>query len=423
MKPILLLSLVAGGCAGSAASARLAAEFDPALARGDVPSAVAAYERARARDDLRLRRAAEVVVFRALYATDAEVRERAVRIAVEVADPALDRPLAERLDDESPRIRARAAVALAPQLEIARARLEAILDGKDASARAIAVDGLGSLENPAQRIAKLCDDASPEVRARAASALAPIDRALARELAARLAHDPDAGVRAAAVAALGALGDRGAVAELEAALGDGALGVRLAALAGLTRLDGEPARLELVASRDDRFVALRAAVALAHRGRVNVALETITRAAADRRADARAAAMNAAGELGEPAAALISRGLRDPDLEVRLAAARALIAAGHAAQARPVLVGALDTPYALDAADELARIGDPLGQNRLHAAAASPDAATRRAALALIAPLPGALPSLTHGLADADPLARLTCAESLLRRAFRPYLR
>ena len=113
------------------------------------------------------------------------------------------------------------------------------------------------------------------------------------------------------------------------------------------------------------------------------------RAAADDRDPAlRVAAMNAAGELGRAGNVLAAAHLSDPDLDVRLAAARAVIATGDHDTALPALVGALATPRRLDAADELARLGDPRGLGILRAAARAKDAHERRIALAALAPLP-----------------------------------
>jgi hypothetical protein len=133
--------------------------------------------------------------------------------------------------------------------------------------------------------------------------------------------------------------------------------------------------------------------------------------------------MNAAGELGAVGAELAAARLRDPDLSVRLAAARALIAAAPARsdEARGVLTAALDTPLALDAADELQRLGDARGRDTLAAAARAPATATRRLAVALLAAsAPASL--LAAALCDADAVVRLTAARGLLRRALRPYL-
>jgi HEAT repeat protein len=418
MRICAALVVFAGACAGGAAESRLAAELDPALRRGDVAGAVRAYERAGVDDARRLKQTAEVVVWQALAAPDARVRERATRIAADLADPALDQQLGARLIDEDARVRAVAAAAFAAQLDAARQVVAAALDGSDPAARAIAVTALPTLGDARARLDRLLADPSPDVRAAALAQLAVLKPANAGALARGLLHDDDAGVRAAALRALAAVGSRGFAADVDAELADPSLGVRLAALHALERLSG-PERLVLIAQAGDRFVALRAAVALAHRGRADEALAAVERAASDRRADARAAAMNAAGELGAPALRVVLPLLRDVDLEVRLAAARAAAQLGRAGDATRVFAAALDTPSGLDAADELARLGDERGRARLRAAVRAPDARVRAHALALYAPLPGSLPSLAHALADADAGVRLIAADAILRKSFR----
>ena len=96
-------------------------------------------------------------------------------------------------------------------------------------------------------------------------------------------------------------------------------------------------------------------------------------------------------------------------------------------QAARVLVGEVLTLSAMTGteadADELARLGNPLGRATLERALGSADAFERRRAVSLLAPLPGSLLLLEHALADIDPDVRLSAAESLLRRAYRPYLK
>jgi HEAT repeat protein len=236
-------------------------------------------------------------------------------------------------------------------------------------------------------------------------------------------------VRGQALAGLATLGDRGALGVVAQSLEDPSLGVRLAALGALVRLGRNeiasqtlPRLLALAAPRDggpDRFLALRAAVQLSRAGRMTAALPAVRAAAADRDASLRAAAMNAAGELGADGAALAQAHLRDPDLDVRLAAARAVIAGGQRNAALPILVAALATPRRLDAADELARLGDARGVDALRASARAADTDERHLAILLLAPLPAGKGTLIAALSDRDAAVRLDAAGALLRRLFR----
>jgi len=375
--------------------------------------------------DTRLRESAEQAVTRSMRAADADERLRATRIAAQVADPNLDRALPEQLGDSDLRVRAAAGVALAGQSPIAAQLLGQILDGGDAPARLIAFEGHRTLADSLGLLRKLVSDPEPSLRARVAAELGSwkpsgAGAGLFSEGALKqLAADPDPAVRAAAVRSCGGLAGRALLATVEGALTDRALGVRLAALWALGRLDASPERFTLLASSQDRFVTLRAAVQLRRLGREAQAIEVVRAALADPRPEVRAAAMNAAGELGAASVELAESVLRDPDLEVRLAAARVLAHHDRADQALRVLRAALDGPLELEAADELSRLGDAEGRAHLNSAFASADPWRRRVALELLAPLPGATGVLERALADLDPQVRLSAAESVLRRFYR----
>jgi HEAT repeat protein len=381
----------------------------------------------------RVRHEAEAVVWSAMGAPSAELREHATRIVADVADPTLDRGLGTRLGDPSPSVRATAAVALISQQPLAADVLRAVLDGNDASAKVIAIDAIGALDDGKARLPKLAADGDVRVRARVATAIAQWKPEGARALLGTLLHDQDPGVRGQALAGLAQLGDDDALAEVTQALDDPSLGVRLAALGALVRLGRDAIGNQLLAlgsgarstpgatpaSTIDRYVALRAAVQLSHRGRAQAVLPAVRAAADDRDAAVRVAAMNAAGELGRIGNALAQAHLGDPDVDVRLAAARAAIATGPHDVALPALLSALSTPRRLDAADELARLGDARGLAALQTAARAHDAAERRAAVRLLSPLPAGHDALVAALGDGDADIRLDAAGALLRRLFR----
>lgn len=373
----------------------------------------------------RIRHEAEGVVWSAMSAPSPDVRRHATRIVADVADPTLDRGLGQRLGDSSPSVRATAAVALVVQMPLAADVLKAVLDGSDAAAKVIAIDAIGALDDGKTRFATLAADPDVRVRARVATAIAQWKPDDARALLDKLLHDEDPGVRGQALAGLARYGDRAALADVTQALDDPSLGVRLAALGALVRLGHDAVGNQLLAldtgarAAKDRYVALRAAVQLSRAGRMQAGLPAVRAAAADRDPAVRAAAMNAAGELGRPGNALALEHLRDPDVDVRLAAARAVIATGSHEPALPALVSALATPRRLDAADELARLGDARGLQALERAARAPDPQLRRAAIALLAPLPDSRDTLVAALHDDDLDIRLDAAGALLRRQLR----
>jgi HEAT repeat protein len=369
-----------------------------------------------------LTRRAESVVWKSMQSPDGVERLRATRLAAELADPALDRALPPRLVDPDPQVRAVAAVALSGQAQAALEVLARTLAGPDAAARAIAVDGVAHLADAARTVEALAADPDPGVRARVAATLANPPRELDAEkraaLLGRLAADADAGVRAQAVRAMRG---RAVLPLVEAALADAALSVRLAALASLLGIDATPARLASLTSAGSsdanaRFVALRAAVQLSRLGETARAVEAVRAAAADEHAAVRAAAMNAAGELGDAGAAVARASLHDRAAGVRLAAALALIATGHADEARATLEAALPDE---DAAEALARLGDARGAEVLRAAIHSPHPAVRERALSRWARIAGSRTDVAGALADASAAVRLTAAGIVLRRSFR----
>lgn len=359
------------------------------------------------------RHAAEEVVWRSLSASDVGERREATRITAEVADPVLDRGLAARLDDGDPVVRATAAAAMANDVEIARGLLRSLLESPMAEARVAALDGIRALPDGRELAERATADRDESVRARAAwmvRAAEPLEKLLA---------DPTPGVRAEALRALANVDASRAAQAAEKLLSDAALSVRLAALSALVK-HGDRDRLLALTGSDDRWVALRAAVQL----KGHEALSAVERAANDKHAALRVAAMNAAGELGDEGRALIRAHLADADLEVRLAAARALLSSGGAEEAaRKILRSALGTDHRLDAADELARLGDSEGRRTLVEAARANDAAIRRAAIASLGALSPEPPELSSALRDGDFRVRLTAARALLRRSLRPYLR
>ena len=276
-------------------------------------------------------------------------------------------------------MRATAAAALAPSTEAAHAALRAGLTAPDPQARVAALDGVTALPDGADLAAQAAAVPTEAVRARAAWMLASLKEADAVE---KLTSDVTAGVRAEALRALASLDAHRASRLADHALSDPSLAVRLAALSALAR-GGDRARLVALAggAGGDRWVALRAAVQL----KDGATLAVIEAAAADPHAALRVAALNAAGELGERGQKIAQSLLGDRDLEVRLAAARALISAAgdsgaHKEAAQRVLL-ALNTPYRLEAADELARLGQPAGRRLLARPPVPPEASARRSAL------------------------------------------
>ncbi|HUH03385.1 MAG TPA: HEAT repeat domain-containing protein, partial [Kofleriaceae bacterium] len=214
-----------------------------------------------------------------------------------------------------------------------------------------------------------------------------------------------------------------ALAAARKALADEYLGARIAAVSLLGERGDRSVDAELIAlaQGDDRFVALRAATLVRKRGGDRI-VAPLEQALADPAWSVRAAAVNAATGIAprEVALELITRRLVDDRVEVRLAAARALMTYQLGDRVRDVLVAALadgrDEPR-VEAAAHLARMDDPLGLEHLSklAGAASPHtrAAAARAHLDAGRPSPG----LVAALADESLEVRIEAAEIILMLA------
>ena len=258
------------------------------------------------------------------------------------------------------------------------------------------------------------------VRARVATAIAQLKPDDARALLDKLLHDDDAGVRGQALAGLALFGDRGALGEI----GERARGSLARRAAGGARRAGAPGarrrRQQLLAlgsgPHADKIVTSRCAPRCSCRApdSGSAALPAVRAAAEDRDPALRAAAMNAAGELGRDGYALATAHLRRS--RRRRAPGRRARRHRHRRATTspcPPLVGALATPRRLDAADELARLGDARGLARADRRRAPTDAHERRAALALLAPLPAGHDALVAALGDGDADIRLDAAGAL----------
>jgi HEAT repeat protein len=292
-----------------------------------------------------------------------------------------------------------------------------MLKSENPEARRIAVDGIG------KKIGKLAvadlekagNDGDPGVRRAAIFWLGSIKDADAVELCTRRLGDPDATVRAAAASALARIGI-GNLDELgKRALADKALGVRLAGveLLAAARRDDELAAL---ADDPDPLVGATAAIAVkkTHPGIGAKPLErALTAPDWTTRAGAANLAVNALGS--EAGLAYARRLVGDSELRVRLAAARVLAHAGDAPAARALFSAALASPEGIQAAADLAALGDPTGLAALSAdvrdASRTPEQRAEAAAAHRTAHHVTA--GLVAALADPNGLVRVQAAATL----------
>src|SRR6185312_3680245 len=208
------------------------------------------------------------------------------------------------------------------------------------------------------------------------------------------------------------LGDTAAAAKV--AIADRHVTVRLAGIRVLVML-GQQDKLVALAADPDRLVALAAAIEIkaAHPDLVQTAVQralladdwTIRAGAVNQLVDAvgKEAAVTAAKPL-----------LADPELAVRLAAARVLVHAGDRADAMPVLEAALAADD-LDAAADLGALGDERALRRLGELASDPKRTPEQRAAAVTAHKTArhVTPPLVAALADPSGIVRVEAAATL----------
>jgi HEAT repeat protein len=397
-----------------------------ALALGDAAGIAKTYAAYRARldgedDRALLRDLAIATLGQALTAPSVKLKIAAIE-AIEAAElePLADQ-VAQRMRDDDDRVIATAAVAVLHGAPDAGQAVGDMLRSEDAEARRIAVEGTGKkIGKPALGFLEAAGgDPDPRVRRAALRWLGQLrDQAAVPLLTERL-RDADEAVRTAAASALariGPIGPTGAAQLVElghAALADRALAVRLA---GVELLAAAHATAELAALADDRdpTVATEAAIAA---GAGPAAARAVERAASSPAWAVRAGAANLATRaLGKDAALALARRLAgDPELAVRLAAARVLGHAGDRAAAAAIFAAALATDRQIDAAVDLAMQDDPRGAQALDDAVRDPvhGAAHRAAAAAAHRTAHRITPGLVAALADDSGAVRVEAAAAL----------
>jgi HEAT repeat protein len=392
-----------------------------ALAQGDaagVEKAYAAYRGQLGGDDDKalLEDLATATLRQALASPSVKLKLAAIDAVAAAELQALAEQVAERMTDDDDRVVAAAAIAVMRGYPDAPQAAGEMLRSEDAEARRIAVDGIG------KKVGKLAladlekagNDGDARVRRAAVRWLGELKDTAAVELLTQRLHDPDDGVRAAAASALARVG-LGNLAELgQLAVGDRALAVRIAGIALLVAAH-RPDLLAPLANDPDAIVAAEAAIA---RGGGAPAIQAIQRAARAPAWTVRAGAANLAVRgLGTPAAVGLARTLAtDPELGVRLAAARVLAHAGDRAAAAAIFAAALgDADHGLEAAIDLAAQDDPRGTQALGERVRDPahGPAARAAAAAGHRAARRITPGLVAALADDSAAVRVEAAGAI----------
>ncbi len=388
-----------------------------ALAQGDGDGVARAYgsymgHREELDKDL-LRELAVATLGQALASPSAKLKIAAID-AVEAAElQALADQVAQRLGDDNDRVAASAAIAILhgyPQEAAPVA--DQLLKSEDADARRIILDGLG------KKVGKLAfadlerggSDSDARVRRVCVRWLGLLKDPDAVELLTKRTHDPDDGVRANAFDALANINIGNLEAFGKQALADKSFAVRSASI-GLFVASHREEDLVPLTDDADPLIGLAAATAL---HRPELARKAVDRAIASPEWTVRTGAANSlVAALGkEQARATAKQLVGDPDLHVRLAAARVLAHAGDPADAAAVFAAA---PGDIQAVADLAALGDRRGLEGLDGAVRDPKRTPDQRAEAASAHRAAhrVTPGLVAALADASAIVRVAAAATL----------
>ncbi len=413
-----------------------------ALALGDadgVAGHYAAYQEARGGDDLELaRELAQVTLGQALGSPSVAMRIAAIRAIEESELHDLADAVAQRMTDRDDRVVAAAAAAVLRGYADAGTALDDMLRSEEPEARRLAIDGLGRkmATHAVAELAAAAGDPEPAVRQTALRHLAELRNAELTPTFQQALRDGADGVRAEAVSAFTQLARarrslEAAHAALAAAAGDRALPVRLAAVRLAAALD-DRAALSQLATDADFSVALAAAAA--QKLDATAARPLLERGLRAPGWPSRVATLNHLVALLGPALAQeqARAAALDPELAVRLAAARVLGQTGAKPEAIALLASVVD-PFAaagprsgvhaaaaapssrtIEAAVDLLHLGDPRGEASLSLLLRSGSSSELRASAASAHLLARKItPALLSALADPSGSVRLAAAIAL----------
>jgi HEAT repeat protein len=388
-----------------------------ALALGDRAGVAKAYEGYSAHrselDKELLRDISTATIGQALASPSVKLKVAAIEAVEHHELHALADAVAERMEDRDDRVAAAASIAVLNGWPGARQNAGELLTSSEPEARRIIVDGIGrKVGKGAQAdLEQAANDRDPRVRRAAIHWLGMTKDAGAIELLAKRQRDPDEGVRAAAAQALARIGGGDLVAFAKQALADHALSVRLAGVDLLAAAKADEALVGL-ADNPDPLVALQAAIAVRSR-HPDLAQKAVTRALAADEPSLRAGAANMLALALDSAEArsAAQRLAGDPAVAVRLAAARVLVHTGDREAARTIFTAALgDADHGVQAAADLAELGDPRGLQALSAAMGNTDASARITAVHEHESAHRVTAGLVAALADDNALVRIEAA-------------
>lgn len=393
-----------------------------ALALGDadgVAKAYAGYAKMRGDDDKSLLRdLSTATIAQALASPSVRLKIEAIDTIADLEINSLADSVADRMEDSDDRVVASAAVAILKGWPQAPQVVDEMTRSENADARRIAIDGIGRKVGKLALadLEKAAADKDARVRRTAIRWLGQLEDKDAVELLARRMKDSDDSVRAASATALAKIGIGNLRAFAKQALADRSVSVRLAGVDLLAAAHAD-AELAALASDKEPLVALQAALAVksTHPDLVGPAID---RAIAAEEWTTRAGAANyLVSALGKTNAVAVARRLtRDTHTGVRLAAARVLLHGGAKAEAMPLFTAALvDPDQGVQAAADLASVGDPAGLEALSQAVRDTSKTPEQRATAAAAHRSArrVTPGLVAALADDNGLVRIEAAAVL----------
>jgi HEAT repeat protein len=399
-----------------------------ALAQGDARGLAAGYERYRSvridDDSDLLIDMATATLGQGLASTSIDIRVQSIGYVEDLELEPLADAVMDLLASDDDRVAAAAAAAVVRGHPQAPYILEELLKSDDPEARAIAVEGVGRKVTryggvAADDLRKAAIDPDERVRIAALRALVEAQDDRTTEVLAEALADKRVEVRVAAARSLARRkkGDLAGYAKL--ALADPVGGMRLSGIELLSAA-GDRAGLVALTTDPDPMIAVAAAAALGDNDPL-AATKAIDAALASPSASVRAGAINqAAAAVGKDGALTRARAaIADPDLGVRLAAARQLAYLAQPEEAIPVLAtGLASAQHKLQAAADLARLEDERGTAVLSSVLLGDSPVDqRRAAAGLHATAREVTPGLVAALADRSGSVRIIAAFQMIKLA------
>lgn len=267
---------------------------------------------------------------------DVSIRRESAKLAQELGVGGLGEVLKKAVEDEDVLVRAYAYGAMLPENFDGWLGLMKLSHFDDPLIRKAAAQGMGKVvdrEYVFDVLLRLSRDEDPEVRAAAVGALSRVSMKNKKlfnsmlEVLRVALKDPAGPVRGEAAYRLARIKARIGFEWSVEMLQDPELAVRLAAFRAMKGKNKNTEALQKVAQGDNMYVAFRAEVALAKRGKLKNCGLALKKGMSAKNWAVRAAAVNAASSMPDCVGArdVVKKGMEDPHVKVKISAARAAL--------------------------------------------------------------------------------------------------